>query len=506
MIEIQQGKQPIAVVGAGTMGAGIAQVIANAGHEVILYDAQDGAVERAVDGISVSLKKRVDRGRITEADRTSILSRITHAGSLQDVAPAPLVVEAVAEDLTIKLELLSALETVCSGETVFATNTSSLSVTELASVLRDPTRLVGLHFFNPAPAMKLVEVVSGRATAEEIAQQIGFLAGSWGKHCVHTKSTPGFIVNRVARPFYAEALRLLQEQVVDPATLDAIMRECGGYKMGPLELMDLIGHDINYAVTRSIYNAYYQDSRFKPSLLQKDLIDAGYLGRKSGRGFYDYSKHAIPEKPRELGPQEHPGRVTVKGHLGVASALRVLISKAGLEVAQEEGEGSLEFDGITLAMTDGRTATERSAAENNKELVLFDLALDYTTSKRIALTRADQSRQGSLEQAAGLFQAIGKSVSTIDDAPGMVVMRTVCMLANEGADAVNQGVCDVKAVDTAMRFGTGYPIGPLGWADRIGIRYVADTLRNLQRSYAEDRYRISPLLRRKSYSGLDFYT
>jgi len=159
-----------------------------------------------------------------------------------------------------------------------------------------------------------------------------------------------------------------------------------------------------------------------------------------------------------------------------------------------------------LAMTDGRTATERSAAENNKELVLFDLALDYTTSKRIALTRADQSRQGSLEQAAGLFQAIGKSVSTIDDAPGMVVMRTVCMLANEGADAVNQGVCDVKAVDTAMRFGTGYPIGPLGWADRIGIRYVADTLRNLQRSYAEDRYRISPLLRRKSYSGLDFYT
>ncbi|MHA1190601.1 MAG: 3-hydroxyacyl-CoA dehydrogenase, partial [Alphaproteobacteria bacterium] len=444
MIKKHQGKEIIAVIGAGTMGAGIAQVVAGAGHAAIIYDEQTGAFERAMESISSSLNKRVERGRLTGADRDATLSRISRAVSLDDVAAAQIVVEAIAEVLEAKQELFCALQRICPPETVFATNTSSLSVTELASVLSDPARLVGLHFFNPAPAMKLVEIVSGRATSPEIARYLGHLASGWGKHCVHTKSTPGFIVNRVARPFYAEALRLLQEQVAAPATLDAIMRECGGFKMGPLELMDLIGHDINYAVTNSVYNACYQDSRFKPSLIQKELIDAGYLGRKSGRGFYDYSAAAKAEAAQQIGPQKPPGKVIVRGELGMASALRALFSKAGIVVEQADGEGYLEFDGITLAMTDGRTATERAATGNTSEMVLFDLAIDYTTCKRIVLARADQSRRGSLQQAAGLFQAIGKTVSVIDDAPGMVVMRTVCMLANEGADAVNQGVCDVK--------------------------------------------------------------
>jgi 3-hydroxybutyryl-CoA dehydrogenase len=505
MIEVPQGKELIAVIGAGTMGAGIAQVVASAGHVAIIYDAQAGAFDRAMESISSGLDQRVERGRLTDADRDSTLSRIRRADSLDDVAVAHIVIEAIAEDLKMKQELFAALQGHCPPETVFATNTSSLSITELASVLSDPARLVGLHFFNPAPAMKLVEVVSGRSTAPEIARDLGHLVSGWGKHCVHARSTPGFIVNRVARPFYAEALRLLQEQVVAPATLDAIMRECGGFKMGPLELMDLIGHDINYAVTNSIYNAFFQDPRFKPSLIQKDLIDAGYLGRKSGRGFYDYSGSARPETPQHLDPQQPPQKVIVRGELGVASALRTLISKAGVAVEQVGGEGCIEFDGITLTMTDGRTATERSASGNTSEMVLYDLAIDYTTCERVVLTRADQSRLGSLERAAGLFQAIGKTVSIIDDAPGMVVMRTVCMLANEGADAVNQGVCDVKAVDKAMRYGTGYPMGPLVWADRIGIRYIVKTLKNLQLSYGEERYRISPLLQRKSHAGLDFY-
>ena len=298
MIEVQPGKELIAVIGAGTMGAGIAQVAASAGHAAIIYDTQAGAFDRAMGSISSGLDKRVERGRLTDADRDFTLSRIRRADSLDDVAAAQIVIEAIAEDLKMKQELFAALQGVCPPETVFATNTSSLSITELASVLSDPARLVGLHFFNPAPAMKLVEVVSGRATSPEIARDLGHLVSGWGKHCVHARSTPGFIVNRVARPFYAEALRLLQEQVVAPATLDAIMRECGGFKMGPLELMDLIGHDINYAVTNSIYNACYQDPRFKPSLIQKDLIDAGYLGRKSGRGFYDYSGLARPKLHR----------------------------------------------------------------------------------------------------------------------------------------------------------------------------------------------------------------
>jgi 3-hydroxybutyryl-CoA dehydrogenase len=322
---------------------------------------------------------------------------------------------------------------------------------------------------------------------------------------VRTRSTPGFVLNRVARPFFAEALRLLQEQVVGPATLDAIMRESGGFQMGPLELMDLIGHDVDFAVTTSIFDGFNRAARFRPSVLQKELIDAGRLGRKSGRGIFDYSTGSPAPAPRQIAPQAPPDRIVVHGELGIASSLKTLVGRSGITVEQCDGDGRIEFNGLTLAMTDGRTATERACGEERSEMVLFDLALDYTTSGRIVIAPADQCGEASVRRAAGLFQAIGKSVTRIDDAPGMVVMRTVCMLANEGADAVNEGVCDVKDVDRAMRYGGVCPMGPLVWADRIGLRDVVKTLANMQRSYAEDRYRVSPLLRKKSAAGLDFY-
>ena len=502
---MEQKKEKVAVIGAGTMGAGIAQVAASTGHFVVMYDQEPDAFDRAIEAMTSSLNRRIERGRSSEDERDQIIAGIQPAETLKDLAKVDLVIEAIVEDLEVKQTLFEQLETICSEHTVFASNTSSLSITELAASLKDPSRMVGLHFFNPAPAMKLVEVVSGRATASEVVRKVTQLASSWGKHCVQAKSTPGFIVNRVARPFYGEALRLLQEQVCTAPTVDAIMRESGGFKMGPVQLMDLVGHDVNYAVTSSMYRAYFEDPRFKPSLVQKELVDAGLLGRKTGRGFYDYSDQAVQETPHSLDPQQPPSKVRICGELGVASVLADMIGNAGIELEHTDGKGQLQIEDVAVALTDGRSATERSAVERCDELVLFDLALDYTECERVGVTRADQSNPQALHRVAGLFQALGKTVSVIDDAPGMVVMRTVCMLANEGADAVNQGVCDIEAVDTAMRYGTGYPIGPLAWADRINIDHVVTVLQHLHRSYGEDRYRVSPLLMRKFHAGKSFY-
>ena len=502
---MKKEKEKVAVIGAGTMGAGIAQVAASAGHSVVMYDQETDAFDHAIKAITSNLNRRIERGRSNEDERDQILADIRPAETLKDLATVDLVIEAIVEDLEIKRALFEQLEKICSQDTVFASNTSSLSITELAASLKNPSRMVGLHFFNPAPAMKLVEVVSGHATASEVVRKITQLASNWGKHCVQAKSTPGFIVNRVARPFYGEALRLLQEQACTAPTVDAIMRESGGFKMGPAQLMDLVGHDVNYAVTSSMYRAYFEDPRFKPSLVQKELVDAGLLGRKTDRGFYDYSDQATQEPPHNLDPQQPPSKVRICGELGVAGTLVDVIRNTGIELEHADGKGQLQIEEVAFALTDGRSATERSAVERCDELVLFDLALDYADCERVALARADQSNPQALDRIAGLFQALGKTVSVIDDVPGMVVMRTVCMLANEGADAVNQGVCNVEAVDTALRYGTGYPIGPLNWADRIGIDHVVTVLQHLHRSYGEDRYRVSPLLMRKFHAGRNFY-
>ena len=472
----------IAVVGCGTMGAGIAQIAAAAGQRVLLHDTRPGAAEHAIDGIAAGLAKRVAAGKLAAADRDATLARLAPAPATADLASASLVVEAVVEDLGVKQRLFADLEAVLADGAVLASNTSSLPITAIAAALRRPERVVGMHFFNPVPAMALVEVVSGAATAPEVAERVAALAAAWGKTPVHARSTPGFIVNRVARPYYAEALRVLGEGGGDVATLDAIMRESGGFRMGPFELMDLIGHDVNFAVTRSVWEAFFHDPRFTPSLIQEELVAAGFLGRKTGRGFYRY------------GDAERPAPATLpRGPAPRIEGDPLALLAAGRAVALDGG--------TIVARTDGRTATERMAAEGGRPLVLVDLALDYARATRVALAVADQASPDDLARAAGLFQTLGKEVSRLDDVPGMLVMRTVGMLANEAADAVNQGVCDAASVDTAMRLGVGYPRGPLAWADALGLPTVATVLANLAAAYGEDRYRTSPLLRRRLLAG-----
>ncbi len=277
----------VAVIGAGTMGSGIAQVAAQAGHKVVLFDTRREAVDKALVGLRKTLDKLVEKGKLTAEQAEGIHSRITPASDLKDLAGSGLVIEAIIEDLGIKKKLFAELEGILAADAVLATNTSSLSVTAIAGGLMHPVRMVGLHFFNPAPLLPLVEVVPGLATDEAIAPRMTALMQAWGKTPVVCKDTPGFIVNRVARPFYGEAIRIYEEGIADMPTIDAAMKSVG-FKMGPFELMDLIGNDINFTVTKTVWEAFFYDPRYKPSFTQQRQVESGRLGRKSGRGYYQY--------------------------------------------------------------------------------------------------------------------------------------------------------------------------------------------------------------------------
>lgn len=507
-VQLEAGSN-VAVIGSGAMGSGIAQVAAAAGHPVILFDTRAGAAAKAIADIGKVFARLVEKGRMSAADADAATARMRVAANVADVRDAAIVIEAIVENLDVKRSLFAELETIVGDDCILATNTSSISVTAIAAELRRPQRLVGMHFFNPVPLMALVEVISGLATEQRVADTVFATAAAWGKNPVHAKSTPGFIVNRVARPFYAEALRLLSEQAADPATLDAVMREAGGFRMGPFELMDLIGHDVNFSVTKSVHQAYFGDPRFTPSVLQQEMVNAGFLGRKSGRGFYRYGEGDSVPAPQTEAAQPKPESVSVSIDAGVTDAvtnpMEQRLKSAGFTVAHrkplpgahEHEAPAFHCNGAAVFLTDGRTATERANANKHPDTVLYDLAFDFAGAKRIALARADQCSDAAYKAVVGLFQAAGFAVTRIDDVPGMLVMRTVAMLANEAADAVNQGVCSAAAVDIAMQKGVNYPRGPLAWTDTVGVAQIVTVLSNLAASYGEDRYRVSPLLRRK---------
>lgn len=495
----------IGVVGAGTMGAGIAQVAAANGHKVRLYDQMQHAATKALVSIEKGLQKLLQRGRMTESDLSKLLSNITPAQDLTEFSDCDLVIEAVIEDLQIKQELFISLESICAESTLLASNTSSISITAIAAKLKRPENFAGLHFFNPAPIMKLVEVVSGLATADKTISALEETARDWGKITVKAKSTPGFIVNRVARPFYAEALRLREENAAETASLDAIVRESGGFRMGPFELMDLIGLDVNYMVTESVFNAYYQDPKYLPSLLQKEMVAGGFLGRKSGRGFYHYESGSEREAVEYYKSDFIPEHVEIKGTGPIFTEMIEKVSATGISHEVTNGAGILSFGEVNLALTDGRTATRRSRQDNVDNLVLFDLQLDLKGESTVAIAAAMQADPVALDQVAGFFNHLGKKVIVINDAPGLCLMRTVCMLANEGADAVYQGVCDAESVDKALLYALNYPRGPLAWAQAIGLDYVCQVLQNLQACYGFDRYRASPLIQQLADAGENFY-
>lgn len=465
----------VAVIGSGTMGAGIAEVAAAAGQQVLLHDICADALSRAIAALRQRLEARVARGRLSVTDCEGMLARIVPVPDLAALAAADLVVEAAAENLEIKKMLFSQLGELCPPQTLLTSNTSSISITAIAAGVKHPERVAGVHFFNPAPVMKLVEVVSGMATSTEVVEQLCQCVTRWGKQPVRCQSTPGFIVNRVARPFYAEAWRALEEQVAPPEAIDAALREAGGFPMGPLALTDLIGQDVNFAVTCSVFNAFWQERRFLPSLLQQELVLAGRLGKKSGHGVYRW-----PD-----------GAPAVALTPAADSALAASQVKQKCDVVTHSVW--TELDDVVLAVTTGETAQAMST-RLQRPVVL----MDHSEGDLVVITAAAGNRPNETQKAVHHLQQQGKRVLMVTDYPGLLVWRTVAMLVNEALDALQKGVASEADINTAMRLGVNYPRGPLRWGEQLGWQRVLQLLENLQRHYGEERYRPCSLLRQRA--------
>lgn len=330
----------IGIIGSGAMGTGIAQVAAQAGHTVFIYDTRDAALEQSRHKLEKTFERLVEKGKFGASEAEAILQRMVFEDNLRDFEQCGLIVEAIVERLDAKRSVFNTLEEIVDDDCILATNTSSLSIAAISSGMKRPGRLLGIHFFNPAPLMPLVEIIPGLQTNETTTQRAFELIKSWGKVAVLAKDTPGFIVNRVARPFYSEAIKLYEEGFADMATIDWAMTELGGFRMGPFALMDLIGHDVNYVVTETVWTQFYYDPRFKPSITQKRLLEAGLLGKKSGKGFYDYSKSA---------KNPEPNRDPILGQQIVDRIVTLLINEAFDALFMQIGTA----EAIDLAMTKG---------------------------------------------------------------------------------------------------------------------------------------------------------
>lgn len=484
----------VAVLGSGTMGRGIARVAAGAGHRVVLYDIDANALHSARVDLKRFLDRDVEKARLSEEQADAISGRIEFTSDVAALTGTTLVIEAIVEDLDTKVTLLRQVEASLAPHAIIASNTSSLSVTAIATRLDRSHRVAGMHFFNPAPVMPLVEIVAGAATAPEVLATLRATATAWGKTPVRTASTPGFIVNRVARPFYGEALRIVAEQLASPIEVDGIVHGAGGFRMGPFAVMDLVGLDVNLAVSKSVYEQTFHDPRFAPSQIQQELVEAGRLGRKTGRGFYNYDTDEPDGIPRVVGGDRTVSTVIVHGGGGTAAGLVTRLREAGVAATPGFGPAPGIAVGNTLLWpSNGRPVSAVDPAVPDLAIVALDVTLDWATASAVAIAA---NSEDALQDAAAILRAAGIEARQVGDGPGLVLLRIMAQLASVAADAVLFGVATAADIDTAMRLGTSYPIGPLEWADRFGVARVVDVLDNMADFYGEPRYRPSSLLRR----------
>lgn len=503
-------KETIAVLGAGTMGRGIAQVAAGAGHPVLLYDPFAQALEKSLAEIQAELQKAAEKGRL-EDSLEEILGRIRTTQTLEDCANADLVIEAVPEQLELKAGLLGKLGEL-NPHSILCTNTSTLSVSAIAAKVSNPGRVVGLHFFNPAQRMKLVEVIQALQTDPEVSARAYALVQSWGKEPVRVGDFPGFLVNRVARPFYGEALRLLGEGVPKEAT-DWVMKGLG-FPMGPFELMDLIGLDVNYASSQSVYQGFYGEPRYRPHPLQHQRVAAGMLGRKSGQGWYSYPPGPPPSPaPPPANPESAPLPLII-GPNPIARELR-----ARFRHTQEASQASFVLDCRVklerkqdffadlpvVSLVWGHSVSAAIAEFSGRPIAGFSLVPPIREKAVVEVYAPLSGPNPAVELATRYFQAHGHTVLALPDQPGGVGFRVLAMLINEAVSALAEGVASPQDLDQAMRLGTGYPRGPLEWAELIWLKPVLRALEGLQAELGEDRYRPHPLLRRMVAAGLEHF-
>jgi len=492
----------IGVVGAGAMGRGIAQIAAQAGSEVLLLDSFEGAAARGRDAIVAQWNKLHEKGRIDEATRDAQIARVRIAESAQALAGCDLVIEAVVENLEVKRKLFAELEAIVAPDATLATNTSSLSVTAIAAGLKHPERFAGFHFFNPVPLMKVVEVVAGFKTAPEVCGRLAGYATQMGHSAVQAQDTPGFIVNHAGRGYGTEALRIVGEGVADFVTVDRILREQAGFRLGPFELLDLTALDVSHPVMESIYRQYYDEPRYRPSVITAQRLAAGALGRKTGEGFYRYEDGAMQQAPEAPAPKvDTLPAVWVSPRAARRAELLRLVNTLGAQIDSGASAAPqslilvapLGFDVTTVAAVDRLDATRT---------VGIDMLIDDAASKRRVLATNPATRRDMRDAAHALFARDGKAVSVIRDSGGFVTQRVIGTIVNIAADMCQQRVCTPGDLETAVQLGLGYARGPLAMGNLYGPTNMLEVLFNMQTVYGDPRYRPSPWLRRRGALGL----
>lgn len=486
----------VGIVGAGAMGGGIAQVAALAGYDVRLVDQRSGVAEQARGSVLRRLEKRVSQGRLSENTCETIAARLNAKDDLADLAPCDLIIEAIVEDLDIKRDLFTALAAMAGPDVILVSNTSSLPIGAIAAGNPQAECMAGLHFFNPVPVMKLVEVILGPDTRRNVLERLMDFARSLGHTPVQVRDTPGFLVNYGGRAFLTEGLALLQDSVAEPIQIDAVMRDCWGFSMGPFELMDLTGTDINLAVTEFIHQSSFGDPRLRSTFRHRYQFQTGHLGRKTGRGYYDYSDGSTRPSPdsttdvlpaRAVYLAENPGPEIADLVAGRAQILR-----------QDDGECAI----LAAPLGEDCSAFCARTGLDSRRVVALDMSGSLAT--RVTLMTAPGVRKDIRDSMVAMF-AQDRKVTLIADSPGFIGQRIIAMIANLGCEMSQRQLARPEDIDTAMRLGLNYPRGPLELADALGAGSVFTILGELQRLTGDDRYRPSSWLRRRVQLGLPIH-
>ncbi|MES3034779.1 MAG: 3-hydroxyacyl-CoA dehydrogenase [Gemmatimonadota bacterium] len=490
----------LAIVGAGVMGRGIARVAAQAGVRVLLHDAIEGVAAQAVVDIHHAMQVAVQKGRLTTEAAGAAMACLQPVSALSELRNADVVIEAIVEDLPAKHALFSALEEMVSTTCVLATNTSSLSVTAIAAACQAPQRVLGVHFFNPVPQMKLVEVIDGARGDPAVGDAMMALIRRIGHTPVRVRDTPGFLVNHAGRGFGTEALRMLAEGIAEPPVIDAILRGQAGFRLGPFELLDLVGLDVAVPVMESVYRQFWDEPRFRPSPLLVQRRAAGLLGAKSGEGFYRYQ-----DGRRITTPVAAPVRVPTPpiwisaAEPVLAESARVLLAGLGATIETDARPSAAAICVVTPVGEDVTTCAVRQQLDATRTVAL-DLLFSNATQRVLMLSPVTTGEVRA--QMESLLGSDGVGVGTIHDSAGLVTQRVVALIVNIACDIAQQGIAAPADIDLAVTLGLGYPRGPLAWGDALGASTVARILTRLHALSGDPRYRLSPWLRRRADLGL----